>query len=154
MPRDINSTMKWALVTAPAVITATPEAPPEVALAGYNGHDFAVFVGGGGITFTTTNKIGIKVEHKLPGASAYTACTADDLVDVLGHTIASDWVITNGVIKEIVAAHATPALYPFGYVGPGTHVKITTVLGGTHATGTLIGILGHYGHPDDSPARA
>lgn len=126
--KDIHSDMTVAAAIAAAVLAAD-NTPAAIDLQGYDAAEIVLSIGAGGITFDATNKIEFKLTHS-DDNSTYTAVGDDDM---LGVTVAS-----GGIIKSLVAAHATAAVYRAGYKGGKRYLKLLADFSGTHGTGTPI----------------
>lgn len=146
-----NKSRASGVVACPfAVVTATPT-PLAVDLLDYGSCNFHTFVGAGGITFSTTNKIEFKVTESDDDVT-YTAAPDDALILDPGATAPGD----TGIVRSIIAAHASAdtATPIVGYRGKKRYVKCTPVFGGTHGTGTLVGVIAERGHAYHGPIGA
>lgn len=85
-------------------------------------------VGVGGITFSTTNKIEFVLSHSDAESSGFTAVEQDDVVGVT--------VTGSGIVRSLVAAHASPSVTPIGYVGGKRYLRLLADFSGTHGTAT------------------
>jgi hypothetical protein len=85
-------------------------------------------VGVGGITFTSTNKVEFKLTHCDTSGGDYTAVAQ---ADVVGVTVGE-----GGIVRSLVAAHATPSVTVVGYRGRKQFLKLLADFGGTHASAT------------------
>jgi hypothetical protein len=114
------------------VITAD-NTPGNIALdEAFDGLGILLHIGAGGITFSGTNKIEIKLRHG-DGTDPATH-TAVEQDDVIGITLGAD-----GIIKALTAAHAAAAAYIVGYKGSKQNLSVLADFSGTHGVGTLIG---------------
>lgn len=86
-----------------------------------------VFIGVGGITFDTTNKLELKLSESEDNSSY----TAVGRADVSGVTVGD-----GGVIKSLTAAHAAAETMKLGYLGRKPYLKLLADFSGTHGTGT------------------
>lgn len=93
-------------------------------------------VGVGGITFTTTNKVEFVLTHSDDDA-VFAAVTDAHMVGVTG--------ITGGIIRSLIAAHATPSVTRLGYVGGKPYLRLLADFSGTHVTGTPLVCTGVRG---------
>jgi hypothetical protein len=128
-----------------AVFNATLDAdntPAAIDLLGFDGAKLLIQVGAGGITFSSSNKIEFKVTHS-DDDSTYTAVAAGD---VLLGTNADSSVGTGGIVKSLVAAHATPDVTSIEYIGGKRYLKVLADFSGTHGTGTPIAVTVLKGH--------
>lgn len=131
MRDDIGGTASSFLVL-PATISAD-NTPPVIDLAGYNGANIHVQVGVGGITFTGSNKVEFILKHgDASDGSDQEAVTAADVTGVTA---------TSGIIRSLIAAHATPTVTSCGYVGTKRYISVLADFSGTHGAGTPIAVL-------------
>ncbi|MGD9938618.1 MAG: hypothetical protein AB7T74_02330 [Clostridia bacterium] len=128
----------------PAATYAADNTPAAVDLLGFESAEVAIAVGAGGITFTTTNKVEFKLTHS-DDNSSYAAVTADDLLGVSS-------VGTGGIVKSLIAAHATADVSRFGYRGGKRYLKLLADFDGTHGTGTPIAAVVVKGNPHKATA--
>lgn len=141
---DEHSSCKAVVAIAAASLTAD-NTPPAVDRIGFKSCEVFLSIGAGGITFSGTNKIEFVVTHSDDDVT-YTAVTQND---ILGATVA-----TGGIVKSLVAAHATAGVYRFGYVGMGRYIKVLADFSGTHGAGTPIAAVAVLGHPELGPVPA
>lgn len=139
---DNVSRQGFTLAISPAVLAAD-NTPVAFDCKGFEALTLELAIAVGGITFTGTNKIEFVWTHS-DDDSTYTAVTAADL-------IGAPAVATGGIIKSLVAAHATAAVYKWGYVGGKRYHKLLADFSGTHATGTGICAVWAAGHPHVAP---
>ena len=99
-------------------------------------------VGVGGITFSGTNKVEFVLTHSDDNSTYTNVATAD----VLGAG-----TVTSGIIKSLIAAHATAAAYRFGYIGGKRYLKLLADFSGTHGTGTPIAGIIELARPSRMP---
>lgn len=85
-------------------------------------------VGVGGITFSTTNKIEFVWTHSDVSGSGFVAVTADEVQGLS--------VITTGIVRSLIAAHAAPTVTKLGYKGGKRFHRLLADFSGTHGTGT------------------
>lgn len=145
--KDIHSGMT-AMVAIAAATLAADNTPPAVDLKGYGAAEIVLAIGAGGITFSDTNKIEFKLTHSDDGVS-YAAVTAADMLGI-------DSVGAGGIIKSLIAAHATADAYRFGYVGGKRYLKLLADFSGTHGSGTPIAavVMAGYGHDNPQADQA
>lgn len=145
--KDIHSSMSAAVAIGAALLSAD-NTPASISLIGYDAAEILLTVGAGGIVFSGTNKIEFKLTHSDDDVTY----TAVELKDVLG----VDAVGTGGIIKALVAAHADPAVYRFGYKGGKPYLKLLADFSGTHGTGTPIAaiVLKSWGHDNPQADQA
>ena len=103
-----------------------------------------VNVGAPGITFSTTHKVEIELEHSDDNAT-FTDVTSN--TDVTGGTVDS-----NGVFQTIDANGDCNKVYAIGYVGGKRYSRVVLNYSGTHGTGTVVGVVGAKGFPLHGPA--
>lgn len=145
--RDGSSRIASVVGIAPSALT-DDNTPAAVDLQGYDSALIQIAVGAGGITFTATNKVEFKVTHSTDD-STYTAVAAADVV--LGQNADSS-VGTGGIVKSLVAAHATADVTEVSYVGGKRYLKILADFGGTHGTATPLAVIVAKGHARIQPA--
>jgi len=90
-----------------------------------------VQVGVGGITFSGTNKVEFKLTHS-DDDSTFAAVTQADMVGV---TVGS-----GGIIRELIAAHASPSVVLAGYKGRKRYLRLLADFSGTHGTATPMAV--------------
>jgi hypothetical protein len=129
--RDLYNTL-GAAVAIPAATYAADNTPAAVDLAGFEGAVLFIEVGAGGITFDATNKVEFKLTHSVDNVT-YDNVADKDLTGVTG--------TTGGIIKSLVAAHATADVTKIGYRGGRRYLKCLADFSGTHGTGTPISVL-------------
>lgn len=127
--KDLHSRASVTTLFGPIVLAAD-NTPVAFDMLNARGVELLLAIGAGGITFDATNKIEFKLTHS-DDDSTYTAVTVDDLLGVAS-------VGTGGIIKSLVAAHATAATYRFGYKGSKRYLKLLADFSGTHAAGTPV----------------
>lgn len=128
--RDLHNHMAIAKVLGPVVLAAD-NTPSAIDLQGFRSAEIVIDAGIGGISFSGTNKIEVKVTHS-DDDSTYTDVEDADMLGVTG--------IVDGIVKSFVAAHAAAASYAYGYVGGKRYLKVLADFGGTHGTGTPMAI--------------
>ena len=111
---------------------------------GFSSVTHIVNVGAPGITFSTSNKIDIKLEDS-DDNSSFSAVTAN--TSVTGGTVDS-----NGVFQTIDANGDCNKVYAIGYVGGKRYSRVVLNYSGTHGTGTVVGVVGAKGFPLHGPA--
>lgn len=139
--QDIHSVLAAALAIEPALLAAD-NTPPAIDLLGYNAAEIVIAVGAGGITFSGTNKIEFKLTHSDDDVTY----TAVEQKDMLGVTVGA-----GGIVKALIAAHATPAVYRAGYKGNRRYLKLLADFSGTHGTGTVLSAVVLKGHGFNKP---
>jgi hypothetical protein len=142
MYRDLHDNLSTALLVAPQTATADIT-PVSVDLLGFRSAMVMLYIGIGGITFTTTNKIEYILEHSNDN-------TNWDIVTqsaVLGPTVAA-----GGIVRSLVAAKAAADIQEISYIGGRRYIRLTPDFGGTHATGTPMTAFVVRGMPEQMPA--
>jgi hypothetical protein len=118
-----------ALSAIGAATLSADNTPAAIDLQGYDGAELVLAIGAGGITFSGTNKIEFKLTHS-DDDSTYSDVTADDINGLTS--------VTDGIIKSLTSAHASAAVYRFGYKGGKRYLKLLADFSGTHGTGTPV----------------
>ena len=113
---------------------------------GFSSVMHVVNVGAPGITFSTSNKVDIELEHS-DDNSTFTDVTSN--TDVTGGTGDS-----SGVFQTIDANGDCNKVYAIGYVGGKRYSRVVLNFSGTHGTGTIFGVVGVKGHPLHGPAAS
>ena len=142
MIRDLHNNLSTALLVAPQTATADIT-PVSVDLLGFRSAMVLLYIGIGGITFTTTNKIEYILEH----SNDNTNWTAVVQADVLGPTVTA-----GGIVRSLVAAKAAADVQEISYIGGRRYVRLTPDFSGTHATGTPMTAFMVRGMPEQMPA--
>lgn len=161
--RDIANSITIKRLVPEATVTSSPTAVVIDRMGNSNIFEslaLGMHVGAGGITFSGTNFIALKLEDSDDG-STYTACV-DSTTNPPVQFGASNPVGTNfaqapdsnGYARFINAAKAAADTDPFkvGYLGNKRYVRATIVFGGTHGSGTLVSLWGVLGDPKSFPA--
>lgn len=139
--KDIHSDLR-RIVAIGAAVLAADNTPTNLDLQGYDAAEILLDIGIGGITFSGTNKIEFVLTHSDDGTT-FVNVTNDDMLGVTG--------ITGGIIRSLVAAHAAPAVYRYGYKGGRRFLRLLADFSGTHGTGTPIAASILLGHGHDNP---
>lgn len=147
---DLKSHTSSAVMLARAILTATP-AVTAIDLLDYGSATLLMYVGAGGITFSTTNKIEFIV-YESDDNSIFTAVPDDGLILNPGATAPGG----TGIARAIIAAHASAdtTIESVGYRGKKRYLKCIPTFGGTHGTGTIVGVDLIRGHPAHKPVGA
>jgi hypothetical protein len=147
---DLKSRLQSDVMLARAILTATP-AVTAVDTLDYGSVSFLTYVGAGGITFSTTNKIEFIV-YESDDNSTFTVAADDSLILAPGATAPGG----TGIARAIIAAHAAAdaELVSIGYRGKKRYAKCIPTFGGTHGTGTIVGVDVLRGHPYHKPIGA
>ena len=111
---------------------------------GFSSVVHVVNVGAPGITFSTTNKVDIELEHSDDNAT-FTDVTSN--TDVTGGTVDS-----SGVFQTIDANGDCNKVYAIGYVGGKRYSRVVLNFSGTHGSNTIFGVMGVKGHPLHGPS--
>ena len=144
--RDTAHNLKTVTALAPAVYTADTNGL-TIDRQGFESLTFALAIGAGGDTFTSSKRRDFIIEHSDDGTT-WSAVGADNVIG-----LAADAV--NGIVQSVKAAHASATTDRFGYVG-GTigqkrYVRCSLDVVGTHSAGTPIAITAILGHPHWQP---
>lgn len=139
--RDLHSNLSSILLIAPASPTSDTT-PISVDNRGFGACMIMLYIGIGGITFTTSNKIEFILEHSTDNASWSPVANSD----VMGVTVA-----TGGIVRSLTAAKAAADIQEMSYVGGLRYVRLTADFSGTHATGTPMFAAAIRGIPSLSP---
>jgi hypothetical protein len=129
----------------------------------YDALDFHFWVGAGGITFSATNFLALKLED-----SDDNVTYANVTTPTIGNPLAVRSLISgaagapffgqdpdaNGYVRLINAAKAGADADPFSvdYIGHKQFARASIVFGGTHATGTPVSLWATLGYPNILPA--
>jgi hypothetical protein len=141
--RDLHDNLSSMLLITPGVLTA--DSPPiSVDLLGFRAAMVMIWVGIGGISFTTANKIDFILEHSADNA-AWAQVTQSDVVGA---------TVTGGVVRSLVAAKPAIDVAPteVSYVGGRRYIRLVADFSGTHATGTPMASFAVRGLPEQLPA--
>jgi hypothetical protein len=159
--RDFGANFTGKRLIAEAVVTTSPTAVvidrSSTNSRLFEGISLLMHVGAGGITFDATNYLALKLEDS-DDNSTYAVVGAGDTVLGASATAAAPWFgkapDANGFVRLINAAHASADADPFkvSYVGDKRYLRVTIVMGGTHSTGTLVGLYGVLGFPHRLPS--
>jgi len=139
--KDLHSQVSVATLIGAATLSAD-NTPVAVDRAGYEAVEIILAIGAGGITFSGTNKVEFMLTHS-DDDSTYTAVTDADMIGVSG--------ISSGIIKSLVAAHASAASYRYGYKGGKRYLKLLADFSGTHGTGTAVAAVAVLGSAGIKP---
>ena len=113
---------------------------------GFSSVTHVVNVGAPGITFSTTHKVEIELEHSDDNVT-FTDVTSN--TDVTGGTVG-----TNGLFQTIDADGDCNKVYAIGYVGGKRYSRVVLNFSGTHGANTIFGVVGVKGHPLHGPAAS
>jgi hypothetical protein len=165
--RNMGAYITPKRLIAEATLTATPTAVvidrSNTNNNKYDAIELAFFAGAGGITFSGTNFLALKLEDSDDG-STY----ANVVMPTNGNSPVVRSLVTaaagaptfgqdpdsNGYVRLINAAKAAADTDPFGvsYIGDKRYLRASIVFGGTHGTGTLVGLYAVLGFPLLLPA--
>lgn len=140
--KDLYSNIGLATLI-PAAEYDADNTPAAVDLRGFNSAVIALSIGVGGITFSGSNKIEFKLTHS-DNNSDYSAVTAADVQGVAS-------VGEGGIIKALIAAHASASVTKVGYVGGKRYLKLLADFSGTHGTATPLSAVAILGEPAKAP---
>lgn len=145
---DLAHKIKEVNLITPAVYSADTT-PTALDTAGYKSVVICTNVDAGGISFSGTNKIELKLTHS-DDNSTYAAVADDDVLMPYGETLGS-----GGIIRSFTAAKASAdtTLHKVGYRGKKRYLKLLADFSGTHGTGTGIEAHAVLGNPMSSPAN-
>lgn len=118
---------------------AADNTPAAIDVRGYECVQILIGVGIQGVTFTTTDKIEIKLRKGDGTVGNHTAVAATDVVMPSALTFAS-----GGIIRNLNAAHAAATYYVVDYINqdPASgYISILADFSGTHGTGTPLSIV-------------
>ena len=148
---DVLSSLDALKSVAPEVLSADKNGA-GIDSQGFEGIVHLVDIGVGGITFTTTNKIELKLEQS-DDDSTYTAVTDANHVNV--NAGSSDGVVVapdaNGIFATIDGADDDDLRYAIGFRGAKRYSRVVVDFSGTHATGTPISAVALRMRPAHSP---
>ncbi|MBV9246390.1 MAG: hypothetical protein JO366_16450 [Methylobacteriaceae bacterium] len=145
--RDFGTYVTLKQLMAPATLTTTPawSTVDRTQQSFYNGLVFGSWIGIGGITFDTNNRIDITLQH------------CDDIATWIAVGVGDVLLATpdaNGNVRSLTfakpAADGDPVKVT--YIGNKRYVRIRPTFGGTHGTGTLISLIGAFGFAGSLPA--
>jgi hypothetical protein len=139
--KDIFRTTRTVIALAPAARNAD-NTSDAIDIRGFRSVLLQIAVGIGGITFSGTNKVEYKLQHSLNG----TDFDAVAQRDVSGVTVTGA-----GIVRALIAAHATPSIVPVGYIGGRPFLRLFTDFSGTHGTPTPMGALVLLADPNLGP---
>ena len=133
--KDLIYTSEVLQALAPIVVAADAE-PTGTDRKGWDGTLHLVNVGARGDTWSVAHYIDLILQHCDDDATWVAVTSADDIqFDGTVETIAS------GIIKKLDAAGDGSQIYEVGYIGPKRYSRIYLDFTGTHATGTVMGVL-------------
>lgn len=120
---------------------------------GYGSVTALIYVGVGGITFDTDNRVDYVMTHSDDNVT-YTAVTDDEVILGYGETVAAKVTAGGaaGTVKSLIAAHASADITLVGYRGKKRYVKIKADFTGTHGSTTPMHVdwlLGVKNMPQD-----
>jgi hypothetical protein len=141
MIRDLHDNLSAVTLVAPQTATADVTAV-SVDLLGFRAAMVLLYIGIGGITFTTTNKIEFILEHSNDNSTWNAVAQAD----VLGPTVAA-----GGIVRSLVAAKAAADIQEISYIGGRRYIRLTPDFSGTHGTGTPMTAFVVRGMPEQMP---
>ena len=113
MKRDQTPSLAPLVAFGPITLSAD-NTPAAIDIGGAGSATLLIGVGVGGITFDGTNKVEFKLTHCDTSGGTYVAVVDDDVV--LSDN-ADTIVGTGGIVKSLIAAHASADITKIGYVG-------------------------------------
>jgi hypothetical protein len=144
MLRDMY-TRTMPVVSIAAQIAAADVTGAVVDLQGYGAATVLLEIGAGGITFSGTNKVEFILQEGDASDGSDMAAVAQAAV------IPSSITVTSGIVKSLVAAHASGEAFRVGYVGSKRYIRLIADFSGTHGTGTPIAATVLCQRPDNAP---
>jgi hypothetical protein len=160
MMRNLSSTIKPKRLIAETTATSSPTAV-VIDRGSTNSRIWealmlAMHVGAGGITFSGTNYLALKLEDSDDNSTYAAVTSASAIVFGAENPAGTNFAQApdaNGFVRLINAAHASADSDPFrvDYVGGKRYLRVTVVFGGTHSTGTLVGLWAVLGYPNIAP---
>jgi hypothetical protein len=148
--RDLASFIAAAMMIGPITLD-DDNTPAAFDLQGFDSATLLLGVGAGGITFSGTNKIEFVLTHADDDGTGspgdFSNVTADD---IYGNDAPVS--VTDGIVKALIAAHATADVSEIGYKGGKRFLKLLAKFSGTHGTGTPIAAVLVKGNPRQAPA--
>ncbi len=132
-----ESQVQRPLILIPASTLSADNTPASIDLRGNLSASVLINVGVGGITFSGSNKVEFVLTHS-DDDSSYSNVTTADVVGV---------TVTSGIIRSLIAAHATPSVVEIGYIGRKRYLKLLADFSGTHGAGTPMAALVVAGKP-------
>jgi hypothetical protein len=146
MDYDIASDMKIVSALAPATLDSdTTSVALNTSNYPFKALSLGIYVGVGGITFDATNRVDFKLIHSADDVT-YVAVEDDDVVFAYPQVVAA-----GGIIKSLIAAHASAEWLVVGYRGKKQYVKVMADFGGTHGAGTPLSVVWILAHPMSGP---
>jgi hypothetical protein len=132
------------LLITPGVLTA--DSPPiSVDLLGFRAAMAMIWVGIGGIAFSTANKIDFIMEHSADNVTWAPVTPLD---------VAGPPVLAGGIVRSLIAAKATIDAAPTeaSYIGGRRYIRLIAKFTGTHATGTPMAAFVVRALPEQLPS--
>lgn len=142
---------KYAALIGAATLAAD-NTPVTVDIRDFQCVEIDLSIGVGGITFSGANKIEfvLTAADYDPVSGAVGAfsnvVTGEVYIDGVAVTV------TNGIIKSLVAAHATATPYRVEYIGQKGALQLLADFSGTHGTGTPISAICRRSRGRSAPA--
>ena len=135
MDYDFASNLKAVSAVPPAVYDSDQASSAlDTSLYPFKALTLEIYVGVGGISFDSSNKIEFVLTHS-DDDQTYVAVTNDDVVFAYPALVGA-----GGIVKSLVAAHASPDITVVGYRGKKRYVQVTADFSGMHGIGTAIGV--------------
>ncbi len=143
---DFASNLKAVSAIAPAVYDSDQSSSAlDTSLYPFKALTLEIYVGVGGISFDSSDKIEFKLTHS-DDDQTYAAVTDDDVVFAYPQLVGA-----GGIVKSLVAAHASPDITVVGYRGKKRYVQVTADFSGMHGIGTAIGVNWLMSSPMSAP---
>lgn len=144
---DLKNNQKTTIHITPATLDADANGV-AVDTKDFGSLTFGIYVGVGGITFTTTNKVEFTMQES-DDNSTWTAAPDDALI--LDPTAAAPG--GTGIVRTLNAAKAAAdtTMATVGYRGKKRYARIRAEFGGTHSSGTPMAVVAIQSHPRVRP---
>lgn len=136
---DQSQTFGTAVIL-PAAAYNADNTPASVDLGTVQSATLLLTVGVGGITFTADNRVEFVLSHSNVVDSGFTPVTQ---ADVVGVTVGA-----GGIVRNLIAAHATPSVTRVGYVGGRRFLRLLADFTGTHGAATPMSAIVLTGNLD------
>ena len=152
--RTLASRVALNQTIALATLTATPAraAGNIIDRQGFESVSFHFYVGIGGITFDTSNYLGLLIEESDDNVTWNAIASSNAVNAGPGVTTVVD---ASGRVGLIQAAKAAADTYPLSrkwdYVGSKRYVSARPAFVGTHGTGTPVAVIAVLGDPTNLP---
>jgi hypothetical protein len=145
--KDLASRISSVQAIGAATLAAS-NTPAAIDLDGFHSATVLLSVGAGGITFDPTNRI----DFVLTESDGDVTYSNVDITKVSGAGVSGLTSISSGIVKSLIAAHASADVTEIGYIGGKRYLKLLAQSGGTHSTGTPVSAIVVKGNPVVIPA--